>query len=67
MLSKQKMLLSHVRLFVTSRTIAHQVPLSQGFSRQEHWNGSIFLSPGDLLNPGIELGYPALLADSFAV
>jgi len=24
------------------------------FSRQEYWSGQTFLSPGDLLNPGIE-------------
>ena len=30
---------NHVWLFVTLWTIAHQVPLSMGFSRQEYWNG----------------------------
>ena len=30
-------------------------PLSMGFSRQEYWSGLPFPSPGDLLNPGIEL------------
>ena len=30
---------SHVQLFVTPWTIAHQAPLSMGFSRQEYWNG----------------------------
>ena len=39
-------------------------PLSIGFSRQEHWSGVLFPSPGDLPNPGIELGSPALQADS---
>ena len=34
------------------------------FSRQEYWSGLPFPSPGDLLNPGIEPGYPALKADS---
>ena len=28
-----------VRLFVTPRTVAHQAPLSVGFSRQEYWSG----------------------------
>ena len=37
---------------------------SLGFSRQEHWSGLPFPSPGDLPNPGIELGSPALQADS---
>ena len=30
---------SHVQLCATPRTAAHQVPLSTGFSRQEHWSG----------------------------
>ena len=30
--------LSHVRLFATPRTVAYQVPLSMGFSRQEYWS-----------------------------
>ena len=34
------------------------------FSRQEYWSGWPFLSPGDLLNPGIEPGSPALQAGS---
>ena len=35
-----------------------------GFSRQEYWSGLTFPSPGDLPVPGIELGSPALQADS---
>ena len=35
-----------------------------GFSRQEYWSGLPFLSPGDLLDSGIEPGSPALQADS---
>ena len=46
------------------RTVAHQAPLSMGFSRQEHWGGLQFPSPGDLPNPGIEAGSPILQADS---
>ena len=38
--------------------------LSMGFSRQEYWSGLPFLSPGDLLNPGIKPWSPALQADS---
>ena len=34
--------------------MAHQVPLSVEFSRQEYWSGLSFPSPGDLPNPGIE-------------
>ena len=36
---------SHVRLWVTRQTAAHQAPPSLGFSRQEHWNGLLFSSP----------------------
>ena len=39
---------SCVRLFVTLWTIAHQAPLSMGFSRQEHWRGLLCPPPGDL-------------------
>ena len=35
-----------------------------GFSRKEYWSGWPFPSPGDLLNPGIELRSPALQADA---
>ena len=34
------------------------------FSRQEYWSGLPFPSPGDLSNPGMESGSPALLTDS---
>ena len=44
--------------------IAPQAPLSMGFSRQEFWSGLPFPSPGDLPNPVIEPGSPALQADS---
>ena len=56
--------LSRVQLFVTPWTVAHQVPLSMGFSRQEYWSGLPFPSPGDLPNLGIEPGSPALQADA---
>ena len=39
-------------------------PLSMEFSRQGYWSGLPFPAPGDLLHPGIELGSPALQADS---
>ena len=44
--------------------VAHQAPLSMGFSRQEYWSGLPFRSPGDLPDPGIKPGSPALQADS---
>ena len=45
---------------MTPRTVAYQVPPSLGFSRQEYWSGLPFPSAGDLPNPGIEPGSPAL-------
>ena len=45
-------------------TVARQVLLSMGFPRQEYWSGSPFPSPGDLPDPGIEPGSPALALDS---
>ena len=55
--------LSHIRLFGTLWTVAHQALLFMGFSRQEYWSGLPCPPPGDPLNPGIEhvsLGLPAL-------
>ena len=49
---------------MTPWTVARQVPLSVGFSRQEIWRGLPFPHPGDLPNPGIEPWSPALQADS---
>ena len=43
-------------LFVTPWTVARQSPLSMKFSRQEYWRELLFLSPGDLPNPGTEPG-----------
>ena len=57
-------LLSRVRLIATPRTVAHQSPLTTGFSRQEYWSGLPFASPEDLPDPGIEPRSPALKADS---
>ena len=45
---------SRVRLFVTPWTVAHQAPLSMGFSRQEYWSGLPCPSPRDLPGPGVE-------------
>ena len=39
------------QLFATPRTVAHEAPLSLGFSRQEYWSGLPFPSLGDLPNP----------------
>ena len=58
--------LSHVQIFATPWTIAHQAPLSMEFSRQEHWSGLPLPSPGDLPDLGIEPGSPTLQADSLS-
>ena len=51
-------MLSSVQLFATPWTVAHQAPLSLGFSRQEYWSGLPFPPPGDLPDPVIELISP---------
>ena len=51
-------------LFETPWTVAHQAPLSMGFSRQEYWSGLPLPSSGDLPNPRIKPGSPALQADA---
>ena len=49
---------------MTPWTVAHQAPLSMGFSRQEYWSRLPFTTPGDLPHPGIKPGSPALQAVS---
>ena len=56
--------LSHVWLFETLWTVAHQAPLSMEFSREEYWSGLPFPSLGGLPNPGIKPRSPGLQADS---
>ena len=46
------------------QTVACQPPLSMEFSRREYWSGLPFPSPGDLPNPGVEPGSPALQVDT---
>ena len=46
--------LSLVCLFATLWSLAHQAPLSMGFSRQDYWSGLPFPYPGDLPDPGTE-------------
>ena len=53
----------HSGLLFSILTTYH-APSSVGFSRQEYWSGLPFPSPGDLPNPGIEPGSPALQADT---
>ena len=56
--------LSHIQLFATPWTVAHQAPPSMEFSRQEYWSGLPFPSPGDLPDPRIELQSPAVQVDA---
>ena len=61
---------SHGWLFAIWWTVAHQAPLSVGFSRQEYWRRLPFPPPGDLSNPGIEatsLVSPALASEFFTM
>ena len=52
---------SHVWLFATPWTVAHQAPLSMGFSRQEYWSGLPSPPPGDLSHPRWNLRLLCLL------
>ena len=55
-------------LFVTPWTVAHEPPLSMGFSRQEYWSGLSCPPPGDLTDPETKPespASPALQANSF--
>ena len=49
-------MLSHSVMFdsVIAWTVAHQAPLSVGFSRQEYWSGLPCPPPEDLSYPGIK-------------
>ena len=61
---------SRVQLFATPWTVAFQVPLSMGFSRQEYWSGLPCPPPGDLPDPGIEpvsLPSPVLAGGFFTI
>ena len=58
----------HVQLCVTLWTVAHQAPLSMGFSRWEYWSGLPCSLPGDLPDPEKELASlmsPALTGGFF--
>ena len=55
---------SRVWLCATLWTVAHQAPLSMGFSRQEYWSGLLCPPPGELPDSGIKLLSPALTGTS---
>ena len=50
---------------MTPWTVAHQAPLSMGFSGQEYRSGLPFPPPGDPPNPEIKPGSPALAGEFF--
>ena len=59
---------NHFWLFATLWAVAHQAPLSLGFSRQEYWSGMPCPPLGDLSDPGIKpmsLVFPALAGKLF--
>ena len=49
---------SQILLFVTPWTVAHQAPLSMGFSQQEYWSRVPFPLLGDFPDPEIQPGSP---------
>ena len=55
-----------VQVFATPWTVAHQAPVSLGFSGQEYWSQLPFPPPGDLPNPGIEARSSVLQAGSLS-
>ena len=59
-----KVLAARLCLTAAPWTVACQAPESVELSSQEYWGGLPFLSPGELPNPGIEPGSPAVQADS---
>ena len=56
-------MLSHFNRIGLFETVAPQVPLSMGLSRQEYWSGLPCPPAGDLPNPGTETVSSALQAD----
>ena len=58
-------LLSCVGLFLTPWTVAHQIPLSTGFSWQDYWSGLPFPPTGYLPDLGIKPPFPDLLQADF--
>ena len=57
---------SRVWVSVTLWAVAHQAPLSVGFSRQKYWSGLPCPSQGDLSDPGIKPVSPAFVGWFFS-
>ena len=64
-IEKRKWSIQLCLTFCDPWTVVGQAPLSMKFSRQEHWSGFPFPSPGNLPEPGIEPRSPALQTDSW--
>ena len=63
-MEKNSAVLSHfscIQLFATLWTVAHQAPLSMGFSRLEYWSGLPCPPPGDVPTQGSNLPLLCLL------
>ena len=60
-------MLSCAQCFSTPWTVAHQAPLSMGFSMREYWSGFPFPPPRDLSDPARKPESPSspALADGF--
>ena len=58
--SLEALLLNCVHLYCNPTDCSLPVSLSMGFPRQEYWSGLPYPSPGDLLNPGMEIESPEL-------
>ena len=55
-----KVLVAQPCFFVNPWILTCQAPLYMRFPRKEHWSGLPFPPPGDIPNPGIKPGFPAL-------
>ena len=60
-------MLSHIQLFPTLLTVAHQASVYQGFPRQKPWSGLPLSPPRDLPDPGIKPTSPASQMDSVSL
>ena len=64
LLPRPSCVLSHIWLFSTPWTVAHQAPLCMGFSSQEYQSGLPFPPPRYLPNSAIEPEFAALQSDA---
>ena len=60
--SKLLKILDNIYGRILRTILAHQVPKSMGFSRQEYWSGLPYTTLGDVSDPGIEPASPVVPA-----